>query len=289
MEKLIYLNGLLFPESDAKISVFDYGLLYGYGLFETMRAYNGKVFRIDQHIDRLLKSAKLIEIPIIQTRKEIKNAIDLTLATNNLNDAHIRITFTYGKGLPRLQFSDNQKTNLIVIADRIPENISKIQKEGIRAIISQVARRNNHSVSSKIKSTNFLDSILAKIEVRAKKADDAILLNSDNFVSEATTSNVFIVSDKKLITPSEDSGILLGITRNTITEISKDIGIIIEQKKLTTKELIKADECFITNSIMEIVPVVEIEGKKIGDGKPGEMTKRLQEEYKKLVEKETKK
>lgn len=288
MEKLVYFNGALVTESECKVSVFDYGLLYGYGLFETMRAYSGKIFKMNTHLDRLFRSAKTIGLEIKESRNNIRSGIDLTLSVNNLYDASIRLTCTYGAGKPRLQFTEKREPNCVIMADSIPDSIMFQQEHGVRAVIFKSTRRNTHSLLSGIKSTNFLDTVLVRIEALEHNFDDAILLNSGGFVSEATTSNIFIVpGEGELITPSVDSGILPGITRDTVIEIARDIGIkVFEVSELTVSNLMASRECFLTNSVAEITPLVELDDHMIGDGKPGNTTRKLQKEYRTMVEAE---
>ena len=287
MTKLVYVNGSLVSQAEAKISVFDYGLLYGYGLFETMRAYGGRLFRLEEHLERLFRGAQIIGIGIPVTKAQITEAMGQVLAANGLKDAYIRISFTYGEGPPglRLSESESSKPNFIIMVDELPKILTVRREKGIKVLIAST-RQNQLSPLTTVKSLNFLNNIMARREAIAKGFDDAILRDGDGFVAEASTSNIFLVSNNQLITPSERCGILLGITRKVVMELAEKLGFDVFEKETPIAELMAAEECFLTNSIVELTPVVQINEKSIGDGNPGKITKVLHAAYKKLVDEE---
>jgi len=276
----VYLNGKFLDEEEARVSVFDYGLLYGYGLFESMRAYNGKVFRVDRHVRRLFDSAKEIGMSIKVGGDDIKDSIYSTLNENDLSDAYIRITVTYGRGEPRLKFSDDVDNSVIIVTRELSLD-SSVYEKGIRVAISESVRP--HPQFSKVKSLNFLPYLMAKLEARERGVDDIILTNADGTIAEASTSNIFFVSRGRLLTPAVDSRILAGITREAVIELAKGNGIQVEERRILPNEIKFIEECFLTNSVMELVPVVGIDGNSIGNGAPGEVTRRLHHLYRRLV------
>ncbi len=280
MSDIVYLNGELIPINQAKVSVMDYGFLYGYGLFETMRGYGGKVFRLDNHLERLSRSAEIIGIRV--DIPEITNAVLETIKANQLSEARVRITVTVGEGgmVPNLA-TCNEPTILVVAGSYHPYPEDVYQK-GFRAIISSI-RRNSQSVLSGLKSANYMASMLARQEARAAGVDEAICLNEKGLLAEASMSNIFLVSDGVPKTPKEESGILSGITRQVVLELAKQLNIKASEQDISLEEIFQAQEAFLTNSLMEIMPLVEVDGKQISSGKPGELTQRLMKEYRKLV------
>lgn len=277
----INVNGEIFSKERAKISALDLGLLYGYGLFETMRAYHGKIFRLRKHMDRLFESSAIINMSINQTPDELISSIYSTLKANGLEDAYVRLSVTAGSGKPRLQLSDDLTSCFTIIVDELP-NLEQKYKTGVRAIISQ-ERVNNHSKLSRVKSLNFLANAIARQGAIEEGVDDAILLNCDGFVTEASTSNLFIVTDERLLTPPESSGILAGVTRDAVIN---GLGADVIETDITVKDLMGATECFLTNTISEVMSVIEVDGEKIGTGRPGELAKELHKKYKKIVRNE---
>jgi len=275
----IYINGEFLDEEEARISVFDYGLLYGYGLFESLRSYNGRVFRIDRHIRRLFDSAKEIGLNLSFSESELKDAVNETLDENNLSDAYIRVTVTYGRGEPRLKFSSEVGNTVIVFARELSLD-SSIYERGIRAAISGTVRPAQFPW---IKSLNFLPYLMAKLEAIERGVDDVILTNANSTIAEASTSNIFFISKGRLLTPPENSGILPGITREAVIEIAGRNGIQVDERRILPNEIKFFEECFLTNSITEIVPVVEIDGNSVGSGSPGEVTRRIHHLYRRLV------
>ncbi|MFC1926467.1 aminotransferase class IV [Chloroflexota bacterium] len=280
MEEIIYLNGSLLPQTQAKISPYDYGFLYGYGLFETMRAYSGRIFRLERHLERLALSAKLIGLPL--GGFDLEKACYDTMKANNLKDARIRLTASIGKGggTPDLP-SQPVPTVLIVARSFRPISVEKYEK-GYRSKISSV-RRNSQSPLCRLKSLNYLDNILARREAKVAGADEALLLNERGFLCEGSTSNIFLVSGGKLLTPDGESGILPGITREEVMQLAQEIGIEVVEREIILEDLLQADEAFLTNSIIEIMPLIEVDDKAIGGGVMGGVTEKLMAAYEDLV------
>ncbi len=281
MEVLIYLNGVLVPRGGARISPFDRGILYGYGLFETMRSYGGRVFSLDRHLARLMHSADKIGLDASLDPAALRQAIHKTLEANKLMDARIRLTVTAGEGERGLAPPTSGMLTIIVVAEELVLPPSQAYEDGISAAVVSV-RRNSQSPLSGIKSIGYLDNLLAHSEAVAAGADEAILLNERGFVAECSTSNIFLVVEGRLFTPSAESGILPGVTREEVIELALNLGIAVEEE-IPLAQLLRANEAFLTNSIIEVMPIVEVDGKPIGTGKPGEVTKRLMAAYRELV------
>jgi len=280
MSEIVYLNGCLMPLSQASISVLDYGFLYGFGLFETMRAYGGQVFRLDSHLNRLVRSAEVLGLSIGVT--DLKDAVMATLQANQLSDARIRITVSIGEGSMVPDPSTcQQPTVLILVGDYHPYP-EQIYQKGFRAVVSSI-RRNSQSPLSRLKSANYLENMLAKQEARAAGVDEALCLNEKGLLAEASMSNIFLVNDGILRTPTEDSGILPGITREVVLELASQLGISTFEQDIRLDELSQTQEAFLTNSLIEIMPLTEIDGKPVGSGRPGPVTQRLMADYRKLV------
>ena len=284
MNNIVYLNGSFLPRSQARISVLDYGFLYGHGLFETMRAYGGHVFRLDRHLNRLSHSTEKLGFTIVG--HDLRSAVTGTIQANNLSDARIRITVSIGEGGMVPNPAGCDEPTVLVMAEQYQPYPPAIYHKGFRAVISPI-RRNSQSPLSGLKSTSYLENLLAKQPARAAGADEAILLNEKGFLTEASMSNIFLVADGLLKTPAKDSGILPGITREAILELAPQIGIDTLEQNIEPGELFQADEAFLTNSIMEIMPLTEIDGKAIGSGRPGPLTRRLMVAYNGLVGSET--
>jgi branched-chain amino acid aminotransferase group I len=280
MSEIVYLNGSLIPRSQARISALDYGFLYGFGLFETMRAYEGQVFRLDRHLNRLVHSAEVLGLPIGVT--DLKSAVMATIQANQLGDARVRITISIGEGGIVPDPSTCDKPTVLILAGHYQPYPQQVYEKGFRAIVSSI-RRNSQSPLSRLKSANYLESILARQEARAAGIDEALCLNEKGLLAEASMSNIFLVTNSILRTPGQDSGILPGITRETILELASPLGINTVEHDIRLDELFQAQETFLTNSLMEIMPLTEIDGKPIGSGRPGPLTKRLAMAYKKLV------
>ncbi len=282
MEVLIYINGELVPRGEARISPFDRGILYGYGLFETMRSYGGRVFSLDRHLTRLLHSADKIGLGASLDPAALRQAIHRTLEANKLIDARIRLTVTAGEGERGLAPPTSGMLTIMVVAEELVLPPPQAYEDGIRAAVVSV-RRNSQSPLSGIKSIGYLDNLLAHYEAVAAGADEAILLNEQGFVAECSTSNIFLVVEGRLLTPSMESGILPGVTREEVIEMALNLGIAVEEEEIPLAQLLRANEAFLTNSIIEVMPIVEVDGKPIGTGKPGEVTKRLMAAYRELV------
>ncbi len=283
----IYLNNSFVPKEEAKVSVFDHGLMYGDGIFETLRSYSGTVFRIDSHIDRLFGSAEMIRLAIPKGKDELKEVICQSLKINRLKEAYIRISITRGKGEIGLDPDLCKEPTIIVISKPLTPYQEELYRMGVRIIISAVRRMPPNALDPAIKSLNFLNNIMAKISAKDKKVFDALMLNAQGYVTETTTANIFIVKKGLIITPPLSSGILNGITRTAIILISRAIGIALLEQDILPSDLYKANEAFLTNTSLEIMPVVEIDGNLIGDGRPGETTRRLLGEYRSIVAQET--
>ena len=284
MEK-IFLNGSFVNLAQAKISVFDRGFLYGDGLFETMRSYWGEVFRLEDHLDRLFRSAKEIEISFSYTRKELKNIIKRILKINNLSEAYIRLTLSRGVSETGLISKSKSSATLVIVARKFKPLSPSEHKRGWRVTVVG-PRQNQASPVSRLKSLNFLNNILARKEAKAKGVDEGILLNTIGDVTEASTSNIFLVRRGIVITPPEESGLLPGITRRVVLELATSLGLKVYKRRISLDELMGVEEAFLTNSLIEIMPLVEIDGRRIGKGKPGTLTQRIHKAYQALVKSE---
>ncbi|MBS7607571.1 branched-chain-amino-acid transaminase [Candidatus Bathyarchaeota archaeon] len=281
---LIYIDGEYYPKSQAKISVYDHGLLYGDGVFEGIRAYNGVVFKLKEHIDRLYRSAHAIMLQIPVSKEEMIKIVLETLRKNQLKDAYIRLVVTRGVGDLGLDPRKCQKPTIIVIADTIALHKSEAKEKGITAMLTWVKRDPVDATTHEIKSLNYLNSILAKIEANIYGVDEAICLDKNGYVCEGAAENIFIVKNGRIYTPPSSTGALPGITAEAVKELARSLGYEVIEKNITPYELFTADEVFFTGTAAEIVPVREINKRQIGDGKPGPITRRLMEEFSKLVQ-----
>jgi branched-chain amino acid aminotransferase len=283
-ELLIYIDGKFYPKSEAKISVYDHGLLYGDGVFEGIRAYNGIVFKLKEHLERLYRSAHTITLRIPLKKNEMTRAVLETLRKNNLKDAYIRLVVTRGIGDLGLDPRKCPKPTVIIITEPIIQIYGAEAKEkGMTAVISWVKRNSVDATTHEIKSLNYLNSILAKIEANAAGVDEAICLDKNGFVCEGTGENIFMVKEGKIATPPICTGALAGITRERVMKLAEDLGYTVVERNITPNELFNADEVFFTGTAAEVVPVTEINRRVIGDGKPGPVTKRLMEEFDRIV------
>jgi branched-chain amino acid aminotransferase len=280
MGEIVYLNGRLILRSKATISALDYGFLYGFGLFETMRAYAGKVFRLDNHLNRLEDSAELLGLSI--EGMELKGAVMDTIKANRLGNARIRITISPGKGAINADMGTCKKNTVLVVAEKYIPCTQKVYRDGFRAVTSSF-RRNSLSLLAGLKSTSYLMSVMARQEAKKAGADEAICLNEKGLLAEASMSNIFVVTDGRLRTPSLESGILPGITRQTVLELASRMGISNFEDDIEPDELYKAKEAFLTSSLLEIMPLTGIDDKCINDGRVGSITKKLMAAYKQLV------
>ena len=280
MRNVVYLNSALIPRSRAKVSALDYGFLYGLGLFETMRSYEGQVFRLESHLSRLSRSAELLGIPVIIS--ELRDAIRETLEANRLRNARIRVTISAGEGEMPPNAKTCRKPTVLVLAERYQPYPQEVYRRGFRAVISSI-RRNSQSPLSGLKSSSYLESLLARQQAGEKGCDEAICLNEKGFLAEASMSNIFLVSEGILRTPGEESGILPGITRSVILELAGKLGINVLEENIRPIELFQAQEVFLTNSLIEVMPLTEIEGKPVASGRPGALSERLLTEYREQV------
>ncbi|UCE15991.1 MAG: branched-chain-amino-acid transaminase [Candidatus Bathyarchaeota archaeon] len=286
MEKefLIYIDGEFYPKSEAKVSVYDHGLLYGDGVFEGIRAYSGIVFKLKEHIDRLYRSAHTIMLRIPLTKDKMTRAVLDTLKKNSLKNAYIRLVVTRGIGDLGLDPRKCPKPTVIIIAEPIIQIYGAEAKEkGMTAIISWVKRDSVDATTHETKSLNYLNSILAKIEANAAGVDEAIYLDKQGFVCEGTAENIFTVRDGKIATPPVSTGALAGITRQRVMKLAEDLGHTVVESNITPNELFNADEVFFTGTAAEVVAVTEVNRRIIGDGKPGPVTRRLMKEFYKIV------
>ncbi len=283
MSLKIYISGKLYDKQDAKISVYDHGLLYGDGVFEGIRAYNGKVFEQDAHIKRLYESARAIRLEIPLAPAEFKAVIEQTIKVNNLTDCYIRAIVTRGIGHLGLDPNRCPKPSIIVIADTIELYPRQMYEKGMAIITATVIRNHPNALPPRVKSLNYLNNILAKLEAADANVPEAILLNHDGNVAECTGDNIFIVRDGLVSTPSITDGILEGITRNVILKLCGQMDIPVEAKSLQRHDLYIADECFLTGSAAEVVPVTMIDGRPIGTGKPGPITTRIEQSFHRYV------
>jgi len=280
----IYINGKFYDKEDAKISVFDHGLLYGDGVFEGIRTYNRLVFKLKEHIDRLFESAHSIMLEIPLNKEQLIKAVIQTLKQNNLKDAYIRLVVTRGEGDLGL---DPRKcrghATIIIIADKIVLYPGKFYKEGLEIITVPTIRNLPEALNPQIKSLNYLNNILAKIEAVNSGCDEAIMLDSLGYVAECTGDNIFIAKREHLYTPPQCMGTLRGITRDTVLEIARIDKIPVHEHVLTRHEVYISDECFLTGTAAEIIPVVKVDGRIIGSGKPGKFTLSLMKKFKELT------
>jgi branched-chain amino acid aminotransferase len=275
----IFIDGKYFSERDAKVSVFDHGLLYGDGVFEGIRAYYGRVFKLKEHIDRLFYSAKAILLELPMSHAQLMKATVETCRANKLCDGYIRLVVTRGVGTLGLNPRTCRKPSVIIIADKIQLYPPEYYQRGLDIITVPTVRNLHSALNPAIKSLNYLNNILAKIEANNAGVEEAVMLNAEGYVAECTGDNLFIVKNGALSTPPLSAGALYGITRQTVVDLAEVAGLKVSGPNLTRYDLFNADECFITGTAAEIVPVVKIDGRVIGTGKPGPVTRRLEEDY----------
>jgi branched-chain amino acid aminotransferase len=280
----IYLNGQLVDKEKAVVSVFDHGLLYGDGVFEGIRAYNGRVFKLQEHIDRLYNSARAILLQIPLTKAALTDAVLATLRANKLRDAYIRLVITRGEGDLGLDPRRCPKPTIFIITDKIALYPKEYYEKGLSLIVSTIKRNIPESLNPSIKSLNYLNNILAKIEAVRSNVPEAIMLNREGYVAECTGENLFIVKESTLITPPTWAGSLEGVTRNVVMEIAKNkLKMLVKEDLMTPYHLFVADEVFLTGTAAEVIPVTEVDGRTIGEGKPGKMTLKLIKEFRELT------
>ena len=283
MGRKIYIDGKFHQSEDAKISVFDHGLLYGDGVFEGIRTYDGLIFKMKEHIDRLYQSAHAIMLEIPMTKEEMVEAVKKTLRENQLKDSYIRLIVTRGMGDLGLDPRKCSKPTVIIITDKIKLYQQELYEKGLEIVTISTQRNIHESVNPQIKSLNYLNNILAKVEAINAGVEEAVMLNSEGYVAECTGDNIFIVKDGVLYTPPVHSGVLRGITRGAVIDIAHLKEISIHEEVLTRYDLFNANEMFLTGTAAEIIPVVKMDRRKIGDGKPGKMTAKLITEFHKLT------
>lgn len=279
----VYLNGKFYNKEDAKISIFDHGLLYGDGVFEGIRSYDGLVFKLKEHIDRLYNSARAISLNISLSRSQLIKEVIRTLKKNRLKNAYIRLVITRGCGDLGLDPRKCKRGVIFIISDKIKLYPQKFYERGLSITTAKTKRNLPQALDPRIKSLNYLNNILAKIDAIDAGVEEAIMLTYDGYVAECTGDNIFMIKRNRLITPPCKIGALEGITRDTVIGIAKKNKILFLEKKIRLTDLYKADECFLTGTAAEIIPVVKIDKKKIGTGRPSPITRLLTEEFHKLT------
>jgi branched-chain amino acid aminotransferase len=285
MNQQIYINGEYFSKDDAKISVYDHGLLYGDGIFEGMRIYSGKVFRLHEHLVRLWESAAAISLQIQISIEQLTEDVNEAVNRNRLEEGYIRLIVTRGAGALGLDPFRCSNPQIIIIVDKITLYPDELYQNGLELVTASTIRNHPAALSPRIKSLNYLNNVLAKMEGLKAGCKEALMLNHQGLVAECTGDNVFIVKAGKLLTPPKEAGILEGITRNAVLELAIDAGIETVECPLTRHDLFVADECFLTGSAAEVIPVVTLDGRTIGNGQPGPITLQLNDAFRELVRK----
>ncbi|MDX1950857.1 MAG: branched-chain-amino-acid transaminase [Verrucomicrobiota bacterium] len=280
----IYIDGKFYDEQDAKISVFDHGLLYGDGIFEGIRAYNNRVFKLKEHIDRLFYSAKAILLKIPMSHADLCEAVTETCRQNNLREGYIRLVVTRGVGTLGLNPNKCKNPSIIIIADKIQLYPKEFYEKGLTIITVPTTRNLHSALNPAIKSLNYLNNILAKIEANNGGCEEAIMLNAEGYVAECTGDNLFIVRGNQLLTPPLYAGALYGITRGVVMELAHEEGLQVAEANLTRYDVFNAEECFLTGTGAELVPVVTVDARVIGSGQPGPYTRKLVKRYHELVQ-----
>lgn len=275
----IYIDGQFYPKEDAKISVFDHGFLYGDGVFEGTRAYNGRIFQFNEHIDRLYDSAKVIAMEIPISKDQMKLAHIETLRRNNLRDAYIRTVVSRGVGDLGLDPRKCPRPSIIIIADKITLYPAELYERGLKLITVATRRNLPEAVNPMIKSLNYLNNIMAKIEANLAGVPEAIMLNQEGYIAECTGDNIFVIKDDTIMTPSTAFGALRGITRGVAMRLAEERGLKVKEGMMTRYDVYVADEIFLTGTAAEVIPVVEVDGRRIGDGVPGPHTKALKQAF----------
>ena len=282
-ELTIFLDGKFVPESEAKVSVFDHGLLYGDGIFEGIRFYNGRVFRLEQHHDRLWDSARSICLEIPMTRAEMTEALLETIRRNDLREGYIRQIVTRGVGNLGLNPAQCKKPSVIIIATTIALYPKEVCERGLTVVTCATRRTNAAALNPAVKSLNYLNNVMARIEANLAGADEALMLNDAGNVAECTADNVFIIKGDQIFTPPISAGALRGITRSVVFDIAAELGIRITETDVTRHDVFIADECFLTGTAAEVIPVVKADGRTIGSGKPGSITQRVIERFREMT------
>ncbi len=274
-EAKIYIDGKFYSEANAKISVFDHGLLYGDGIFEGIRFYNGRVFRLEEHLHRLWDSARSICLEIPMTMRDMTEAVLETIRQNHLRDGYIRLLVTRGIGNLGLNPTQCKSPSVIIIAATIALYHEDFYRKGLTIVTCATRRSNSAALNPAVKSLNYLNNVMARVEANLAGADEALMLNDAGNVAECTADNVFIVKHGQIFTPPVSAGALRGITRSVVFEIAAELGVKVRETDITRHDVFVADECFLTGTAAEIVPVVKADGRPIGNGKPGPITARI--------------
>lgn len=283
MSLKVWIDGKLVDKDDAKISVYDHGLLYGDGVFEGIRVYAGKIFRIDEHLRRLYDSAKAIRLTIPLSPEQMLAALDQTIKANNFTDCYIRAVVTRGVGYLGLNPNKCPKASVFIIADTIEMYPKETYEKGMSIITASVIRNHPNALSPRIKSLNYLNNILAKLEAADAGVPEAVMLNHNGNVTECTADNIFIVAAGVVKTPTVYDGILEGVTRDTVIQLCKRQSVPCIETTLTRHDLYVADECFLTGTAAEVIPVTKIDGRVIGPGTPGPITRKLTDAFHRSV------
>lgn len=283
MTPQVYINGKLFDKPDAKVSVYDHGLLYGDGVFEGIRVYEGKVFRLREHVDRLYESARSLYLEIPMSREQMADAVRSTVQANNKKNGYIRLVVTRGAGYLGLDPRKTTDPQVIIIVDDISLYPAELYENGMEIVSASTIRNHPNAVNPRVKSLNYLNNILAKVEGVRAGAMEALMLNHKGEVAECTGDNIFLVKHGVLRTPSIDAGILEGVTRNAVIELARAANIPVQEVALTRHDVYTADECFLTGTAAEVIPVIKCDGRPIGSGKPGPITRQLRERFQQLT------
>lgn len=282
-EQWIFLDGKLVTKEDAVVSVYDHGFLYGDGVFEGIRSYNGNIFRLNEHLTRLYESAKSVMIDIPYTKEEMTQVLIETLRKNNLKDAYIRLVVSRGVGDLGLDPANCRKPSVIVIAEPLRIFPKEMYESGIEIVTASTRRNRSDVLSPMVKSLNYLNNILVKIEANLAGAHEALMLNDQGYVAEGSADNIFLVKDQKLYTPPGHIGALVGVTRNVIIEVAREKGYEVLESVFTLHDVYTADEVFLTGTAAEVIAAVKIDGRVVGDGKPGPVTNDLLESFRKIT------
>ncbi len=283
MNLKIYIDGNFYDQADAKISVFDHGLLYGDGVFEGIRFYNDRVFRLDEHIDRLWDSARVIALELPMSKSELIAAMLETIRQNDLHDGYIRLIVTRGMGSLGLSPDSCRRASVIIIAATIALYPEDLYHKGLTMVTCSTRRTSPAALSPRVKSLNYLNNILGKLEAQNAGAGEGLMLNEQGYVAECTGDNIFIARHGQMSTPHLNSGILEGVTRAVVFEIAEKLGIRMVECEMTKHDIYTADECFLTGTAAEVIPAVQLDRRLIGNGQPGPITLKFSESYRELT------